>query len=120
MTGPIVYRVQDRNGRGPYKPGMSHRWSDGEERGRLSIQDEFGWGFLQHQSPGEAIGCGFRSVEQLLSWFSDEELRKLYAMGYRVVAMRVDRILEESDRQCVFVRHLPLCKKVQTWKIFSP
>lgn len=106
-----IYRVQDREGRGPYRPGLSKRWVDQNEC--LPPPDwisEFGPAVLLKFRPHEYAGCGVRSLEQLGRWFSATEQPRLAALGFQLVAMHVDRILAESENQIVFARSLPLWK----------
>jgi hypothetical protein len=69
--------------------------------------EEFGLGLLNERMHGEWMGCGFRTLNQLYSWFSESELRRLRLLGYAVVPVVVDRILAESERQLVFARSAP-------------
>lgn len=112
----VVLRVQDMVGRGPYRWGFSHQWTDPlHEMRNPSFMHEFPFveQMLQRRPPAEsAYGCAFRTLEQACRWFSEDERRKLAGLGYRLVAMKADDILEESDRQLVFWRRIPLHKNV--------
>lgn len=110
LVGPdFIYRVQDIYGRGPWKPGFSHRWVETRpdhdnlppwyvEFGRVDQQLLY----------GEHGGSGCRTIEQLRRWFTESEYRKLLSFGYCAVKMQVGRILAESEIQCVFGRAKPL------------
>lgn len=104
-----VYRIQDSDGRGPWKPGFSHRWVEVRPDHDLLSPwyEEFGR-VDQQATPGMHIGCGCRDVATLMRWFTPTEYRRLLGFGYRAVSMTVDRILAESVIQCVFERRLPL------------
>ena len=106
-----VYRVQDIEGRGPYRPGFSHKWSDGFEK-PPAFYEEFGWDILKAAKKGEAMGCGFRTRDQAHQWFSREEMDRLRVLGYHLVRIEVDRILAESKHQLVFARSKPLALDV--------
>ena len=104
-----IFRVQDKDGRGPWKPGFSQTWVEDRpdhdnlppwtvEFGRIDRQ------FIV----GPAYGSGCLTLEQLQRWFTESEYKKLLACGYRAVKMEVDRVLAESDIQCVFRRYEPL------------
>lgn len=104
-----VYRVQDQDGRGPYKPGFSAIWCDnfGPPPPPTWMQ-EFP-GLLQRMNDSNAhYGAACRSVEQIRKWFTPTELARLHILGYRLVAMEADRILAESKNQIVFMRRKPL------------
>jgi hypothetical protein len=109
-----VYRVQDAEGRGPYRPGFSKKWLDEDPRalGLLPWFEEFGTRILIG-TEGMHCGSACRSLEQLERWFSPSEIRKLRRFGYSPVSMIADRILAESDIQLVFARHKPLNDGVQ-------
>lgn len=105
----ILYRWQDKEGRGPYRPGMSHYWADQENQSNNPpFFEEFGAGITKECRPGEAMGCAFRTVEQMRQWFTEEERQRMRLMGYEFGRMDVDRVIAESDRQVVFARRRPL------------
>jgi hypothetical protein len=106
-----IYRVQDSEGRGPYRPGKSYRWTDEDHYRNPPFYVEFGWtvgSIAKRWHAGEVGGCGFRSIEALKHWFSDSERSKLDALGYSIVSMKADRIIAESRNQLVFARRTPL------------
>ena len=104
-----IYRIQDAEGRGPYRPGFAHRWTDPDAP--TSSRQPFFFEFpdldIARLDPGRS-GCGFRTMDQLLRWFTPFERQKLAALGYAVVSMEADEILAESEYQLVFKRRLPL------------
>lgn len=104
-----VYRVQDRSGRGPWKPGFSHRWVEDRDDHDLLIPwyQQFGW-VNKNAISGMHVGCGCRTLEQLRRWFTAGEYQTLLQFGYQAVQLEVGRILGESDIQLVFERARPL------------
>lgn len=108
-----VYRVQDRTGRGPFRPGFSMKWLDPIlTSDRLELPPwhvEFGIDLIAKRgNPGEHFGSAVRTLDQLNRWFSNSELERLKAYGYAIVSLDVDRILAESPVQLVFARKQPL------------
>ena len=108
----IVWRVQDKNGRGPYKPGLSSQWADGDS-GRICAPwwIELGLGMGDAHSAldnGMHSGCAFRSVEQARQWFSRGELRRLARLGYELVPIDADAIAYETPTQLVIQCERPL------------
>jgi len=106
-----IYRVQDADGRGPFKPGFSKKWLDPSPTARDLLppwMQEFGMGIIHLARPGEHLGCGCRSIDGIRRWFDDGELERLRGFGYHVVMLKVDRILAESINQTVFARSRPL------------
>lgn len=103
-----VLRIQDADGRGPYKPGFSGVWCDnfGAPPPPTWMQ-EFP-GLLRRMNENAHYGAACRSVEQIRKWFTPTELLRLHLLGYRLVAMEADRILAESKNQIVFMRRKPL------------
>lgn len=107
----VVYRIQDWQGRGPWKPGFSVRWSDSkypEEYSRLPTwMDEFGR-VDKLVLPQEWSGTACSSVEQARLWFTPAEYSRLIYFKYKFVSMLVDRVLAMSDVQLYFARSKPL------------
>ena len=115
MSAGAVYRIQDAEGRGPYRPGFSSRWCDEDGPIKLTFADEFGWSMAsipRRFFPGEHAGCGFRLLDQLCDWFTPAERRKLADFRYQIVLMTIDRVLAESENQVVFARMRPLTEGV--------
>ena len=109
----LLFRVQDSEGRGPYRPGMSHMWTDDDHYRNVPFYTEFGWSvgsISKRWHKGETGGCAFRLLDDLYRWFSPAECEKLDTLGYSVVRMNVDRIIRESKTQVVFGRTKPLWK----------
>ena len=119
-----VYRVQDREGRGPFKPGMTRRWADAEGFSFMPpFHDEFGIGIIKELQTmigevGGACGCAVATMDMIDKWFTPTERARLAALGYFVVLLSVDAILRESPNQIVFWRRLPLRKSalVMPWR----
>lgn len=121
----VVYRIQDAEGRGPYRPGWSHTWLDKsrDESTRPPFYWEFGMHVARKALVGESIGCAFRTMEQLKRWFSDAERKRLSGFGYQVVTIVADRILAESKYQLIFTCRMPLnmaCSPVPLSEIDEP
>jgi hypothetical protein len=105
-----VFRWQDAHGRGPYKPGVSHYWADEDHAQRClpPFFQEFGMEIVNQRRLGEALGCGFSSVEQMHRWFTSAEQVRMRLMGYEFGSLEADRVLAESAQQLVFARRRPL------------
>lgn len=109
--GIFVYRVQDKNGRGPFVPGMSVRWIEYREdrNNLLPFFVEFPHIKMMH---GFYYGCACLDIAGLKRWFSPSEYTTLQKLGFRAVRLQVDAIEGESAIQCVFRRVKPLRKGV--------
>ncbi|AVR89055.1 hypothetical protein [Thauera aromatica] len=116
----IVYRIQDADGRGPWKLGFSRHWVEDRDDHDLLIPwyREFGR-VDQRAIVGMHIGCGCRTEEQLRRWFTPTEYARLVEFGYRAVQMEVGRILAESNIQCVFERVRPLRWDVEPFALYE-
>lgn len=115
MSNPIVvYRVQAADGRGPFRPGFSRKWSDAHGPLRPPTWlEEFGTAPLHEIPDGWHAGSAVRTPEALAEWFTHDEMVRLRLLGYRAVRMTVDRILRESPSQVLFVRAKPLHWEVE-------
>lgn len=117
---PKIYRIQDKDGRGPWKPGFSHKWVvDRQDHYNLPPWPvEFGFGILEERLPEESLGCGCRTLRQLRRWITRNEYKKLRKFGYKCVALKVDRIIAESDIQCVFAKKGKLSGKTKKIRLY--
>lgn len=121
--GSAVFRVQDKDGRGPWKPGFSQRWVEDrpEEEYAALVPWPMQFGdVLRRSIVGMSLGCGCRSLEQLRRWFTPTEYATLRRFGYCAVKMEAGRILAESDIQCVFERAKPLRDDVEPVELYPP
>lgn len=115
-----VYRIQDADGRGPWKPGFSKYWV--EDRDDLDNLVPF---FLEcpqwrdAEIVGMPMGSACLSVEQLTRWFTPTEYLTLLKFGYRAVKMCDVMIIAESTSQCVFQRAKPLHQDVEIINLYS-
>lgn len=116
-----VYRIQDAEGRGPWRPGFSKFWVEDRDDHDLLLPWYQQFGRVdQRVLSGMHMGCGCKTVEQLQRWFIPTEYRRLVAYGFQAVQMDVGRILGESDIQCVFERVLPLRLDVRPFDLYEP
>lgn len=106
-----IYRVQDRSGRGPWRPGFSSIWIEGDaDAGHLTetIFDLVPLDTLRRLPRSHVYGCGCRSLPTLLEWFTPAERIRLDVFGFVPVRMTVDLVLAESAKQLFFARCRPL------------
>lgn len=114
-----VFRIQDADGRGPYKPGFSALWCDQYGNPPPPTWIEEFPGLLRRMNEEAHYGAGCRSIGQLAKWFTPTELARLYVRGYRLVEMEVDRVLAESKNQLVFKRTKPLNVDIKIHGLFE-
>jgi len=118
-----IYRVQDKDGRGPWKPGFSTTWVEDHDRkwfeNHPAWWKEFGMEPMKQALTGMEFGTGCVSLEQLRGWFTPTEYAKLRGFGYQAVKMEVGRILAQSDIQVVFERAKPLNEGTEPVKLYE-
>jgi hypothetical protein len=106
-----VYRIQDVEGRGPWKPGFSHKWAadrSPKDYARLMFSEKQ-FGALQRLGIyGMARGFGCISLDDLRLWFIPEEYKTLVGFGYSAVKIHDADVLASLKVQCFFQRALPL------------
>jgi hypothetical protein len=112
----VVYRVQDRAGRGPFRPGLTDQWRDTDGNNYPPIQLDFGTTWQAEVLPGWHCGCALRDVAAVARWFTAFECQRLHILGFNLVSIRA-RVLRESPHQMIVVRPLPLRFQavVQPW-----
>lgn len=114
----LVYRVQDKGGRGPWKPGFSHRWV--KSRDDHNLLHPWYVEFPNLVLPKNTnIGIGCANIIHLRRWFTLDEYKTLTKHGYKAVKIVVDYVLAESDKQLVFSRKKPLRSEVQIFKLYE-
>ncbi len=105
-----IYRIQDIDGRGPWKPGFSHKWveSRDDHYNLTPWHEQFGTGFAANLDRSKYLGCGCLTIQQMRRWFTPKEYAMLQKHGYEAVKMEVERILAKSEIQCVFESNKPM------------
>jgi len=101
---PLVYRIEDKNGRGPYQgynlniPGFCT-----VEHPAPYTEASLKWKFLKNQ---ESWYFGFDSLDQLKRWFYNQQwLETLHEAGLRITVWEVDTsYFRASKTQAVFLR----------------
>ena len=115
-----IYRIQDREGRGPYKPGETELWQDKEGEALPPLPIPAILKFRRSIPKDHHMGFGFQSMEQLRNWFSDGEISRLYYRGFQIVSMGATGILMKDGKQVLFHRRFPFnegCEAVKPWQI---
>lgn len=116
MKNTKIYRIQDKDGRGPWRPRFSHKWVI--DRADLENLKPF---FLEFPSIQLKRGCGSgcRTLVQLRRWFVKDEYTTLIQYGYNAVEIYINEILAESEFQVVFYRDLPFHKDVHIVELYD-
>lgn len=102
-----VYRVQAADGRGPWRPGWSHIWIDGDApEGRLSetVMDLMPIEQIRALPDEFHYGCACRTLPALMEWFTVIERQRLQAYGFHPVQLQADIVVAESAWQLLIGR----------------
>lgn len=118
-----IYRVQDAEGRGPWKPGFSQVWATDRPESEIAklipIQQDFpNLRQIIENNAGKHFGVGCTSLPQLRHWITEAEYATLLKHGYQCVSLAAE-IIAMSDIQCVFCRHRPLFKNVKKVRLYG-
>lgn len=116
----VVYRIQDNEGRGPWRPGFSDTWVIERE----DLYNLVPWildigDVMSKATRGRHLGCGCLTIDQLKRWFTPPEYSKLKLFGYRCVILSDAILLGYSPIQCVFERVKPLNKDLETMELYT-
>jgi hypothetical protein len=104
--------VQDRHGRGPWRPGFSHKWIDSFRTTHLppiyqERSDFFAVCHEQHKV-GKHLGCAALGKEGLFRWFSPMELMRLQGMGFYIADASKCQVVIETPNQVLVASDQPL------------
>lgn len=115
-----VYRIQDKDGRGPWKPGFSNQWVEDRPEHDVLLPWYRTMGHVHLQAIyGAHMGSACRSLDQLRRWFTPTEYSKLLTLGYQAVSMEAGRILGDDGNQVVFERAWPLNERVKVETLYE-
>jgi hypothetical protein len=106
-----VYRVQDKAGRGPWRPGFSRVWVDNAGPPLPPpIQEDFGPTIFKRLRKTKGhYGTACSSIEALNSWFTPLEQLRLRLYGYSPVCILADEVIAESEHQMIIRCDRALC-----------
>lgn len=115
-----IFRIQDKAGRGPWKPGFSIHWVESREDHKNLHPWIFEFGRVDKQVLfGEHCGSGCETIDQIKRWFTPREYKTLLSHGYRLVKMEVNRVIAKSDIQLFFGRAKPLNVDVEVIPLYE-
>lgn len=113
MTLTRVYRVQAADGRGPWRPGWSATWIDGDapaDRLAETVMDLVPIAVLRRLPSTMVWGSACRTVDALMAWFTPVERARLRALGYHPVRLNVEIVVAESRWQMLVGRSRPFAE----------
>jgi hypothetical protein len=105
-----AYRIQADDGRGPWRPGFSHVWIEGNApAGRLTetVMDLVPVDQLQRLPQSMMYGSACRTLSALMDWFTPREQQRLAQLGFHPVRLMADVVVAESRWQMLIGRSRP-------------
>lgn len=110
-----IYRIQDREGRGPWKPGFSSSWRS--TAGRQPEPPLLGV-LRTKRRRGFVRAHGCLTLTELRRWFKRGEYFRLKGAGYEAVRLEVDRIVASTANQVIFDRERPLHEAAEVVELY--
>ncbi len=114
-----VFRIQDKDGRGPFKPGFSTKWVE-DRPDHINLKPwmiDFN-GLPKGAIDGMVMGVACKTIEQLKRWFTQTEYSTLLNYGYRAVIIDAT-VLVESNTQCFIQRAEPFNESVEFIELYG-
>lgn len=108
-------RIQDAEGRGPWRPGFSAMWADLEKDDSMCppVTLDFPQMFAQiakaRRDGLRYFGCCVAGVRGIHRWFTPLEIARLRALGFRLVDAEPLTPIGVSPSQILGASRLPLC-----------
>ena len=102
----IVYRVENEEGKGPYRDRSPSEFRDDMVDRHSCCPDHplpEDDGLLAIHKLGLEISYGFSSLESLHEWFSEYELEMLYNEGYVIQTYEASEV-HKGEHQVVFAK----------------
>lgn len=109
-----LYRIQDAQGRGPWRPGFSVQWIDPEKDDSLCqpmMVDFPQWRKIMAHAQSRGLmhfGMAVRGIRGLHRWFTPDEIQRLRGFGYRLVIADSAEVIAETTSQAMIAWRLPL------------
>jgi hypothetical protein len=113
----IVYRIQNSQGRGPFKPGFSERWVDNN---RTYFHDAHIKEMIKVKklaAPDLKLAFACKSIEDLQKWVNKAEYEKLKKFGYYAISLEVEYIWP-LDGEIIVGRKKPYQKGVMVINLY--
>lgn len=106
----LVYRIENKNKIGPYQGDSGYNWfttnHTDDPINHPSPPDDIGLKHLLSDLPYQPCRYkfGFKNVKQLKSWFTKEERRNLFRLGFKIVKIKIsmDKVII-GDKQVLFL-----------------
>ena len=106
-----LYRIQDKDGRGPFRPGFTASWADPHGKPFLPAVQEipgFARAVAKAFSEGKHIGAAVIGLAGLDRWFTSSEIARLESFGYQIVVASSCEVIAADQNQVLIASPLPL------------
>lgn len=114
-----VFRIQDANGRGPFRPGLTTVWLDPDRTFfPPAIMDEFNVRKALKKKGNFHIATATATQTILRKWFSRTEYDRLRALGYKAYEVPGCGILDRSKIQMLVCREFPFWHNVREIQLY--
>lgn len=107
----MFLRYQDKDGRGPFRPGIPALWADTSGSSPPTVFQRFptlaGVLPILHDK-GLVVGCGCIGWDGLDRYFTSKEQERLHDLGYRVHRIPRNSVFLWDDDEVVFSLNRPI------------
>lgn len=107
----IYLRYQDKDGRGPFRPGFPAIWGDEDGDSPIGVFEEFPQLASLLPSLHERklhVGCACYGEQGINEYFTSSERERLAVLGYRLHRVPASSIILKGRDQVVFAWPRPL------------
>jgi len=110
-----IYRIQDKDGRGPFKPDFSKNWVR-DRPDYVNLKPMYNHDIKLEDGLHHGIGC--LTAKELKRWFTEKEYEILRTYGYCCKKIQGVKIIKRDKVQVLFSRELPLSKKTVSVRLY--
>lgn len=106
-----ILRYQDRQGRGPFCPGVPALWADASGHSTPDVFEDFPDIvdiLIQVRAKRFSVGCACEGMDGINAYFTAAEQNRLADLGYRLHRVPTSAVILRSPSQVVFVHRRPL------------
>lgn len=118
-----TYRIQDSEGRGPFKPGTAVEWCESRidlinlKPAHLEF-DDYTDTVRELIAKGLYVSIATDTLEQLRRWFTVTEYLKLLGKGYKCYKVDQCHVAFRSDIQLLIARKCPPTQFIEQVKLY--
>lgn len=106
-----ILRFQDKEGRGPFRPGLPALWGDAEGDSPPTIFDDFPDmipKLAKYREKGLHLGCACVGMAGILAYFTGAEIGRLKNLGFNLHRAPHSTVIAQSQSQVLIAVPKPL------------